>query len=153
MDVTTTCRYNLEQVHFSDVDGEWVWEKWQQIQVWCIIHNPQTLGSLFFTNHSTQRIKSICLRTHTYTMAPVKGNQAGPGSSLPGNIKSFVQTVRECTPTSFPTTTFTESTLVNALTFDFWAYKGSLSDLIKQVDAHYTGQIASLVKQSTLKCV
>jgi hypothetical protein len=86
-------------------------------------------------------------------MAPAEGSQADPGGGPPGNIKSFAQAVREGTSTSFPAATFTESTLVNALTFDFRAHKGSLPDLIKQVGAYYTGQIASLVKHSTLKCV
>src|SRR5690606_12135421 len=86
-------------------------------------------------------------------MAPTEGNQADPGGGPPGNIKSFAQAVREGTSTSFPAATFTESTLVNALTFDFRAHKGSLPDLINQVGAYYTVQIASLVKHSTLKCI
>jgi hypothetical protein len=70
-------------------------------------------------------------------MAPAEDNQTNHGSIL-GNNKSFAQTVREGTPTSFPTTIFTESTLVNALTFDLQAHKDSLSDLIEQVGTRYT---------------
>lgn len=86
-------------------------------------------------------------------MALSKGNQADPGGGPPAvTTKTFSQAVRGTLATSIPTATFTESTLVNALTFDFRAHKGSLPDLLKQVGAHYTGQIASLVKHNTMKC-
>jgi hypothetical protein len=80
-----------------------------------------------------------------------KGKQADPGSGPPGN-KSFAQAVCEGTLTSFPTAIFTESTLVNASTFDYRFHKGSLPDLIKQVALYYTGQIDSLVKHN-MRCV